>query len=271
MSFEISGGRFLVEQAGRVALDSDAPMMNLVPDSAISLVGYDISWPDFWSGVIFGQGRQTVTFPPGDYFACNTWVGIVEQEWGPTRPSPHNLPDIVLGAVPTGTNYLEVWVNLTRTVVPAKIFDLTLSGVFPESSWVKLEGGSALVEELMGVARLFEIVIVGTNAVLRRYQSVNSIGGSISIPATRANPGATAGNQTFFYGGTNAPEDPSKYATYGQLIQQLGPNFGAPTHRPNGKEAGSSNNVACSMDKTGISYASTWSGQILIKPGRVAP
>ncbi|HEV7344143.1 MAG TPA: hypothetical protein VGN60_00730 [Devosia sp.] len=263
-------GHVIAEHAGRRAIDTQVPMLNLVPGAAITLTGYSISWPDLWKGTLYYQTRQTVETVPGvfaDYFGCSTWAGLVEQEWGPAEAAPNNLPDIAIGTVPAGTDYLEVWVTLTRTVNPANILDLALASNFPEGLPVKLDGHSCVVEEFGGVARQFEFVLSGTSVLLRRYQSVNALGGIVQPGFLRNNPSGAAGNAEFFYPGTNAPVDGSKYATHGQRIQQLGPDKDIPTHRPPGKEWGSSNNVPCSMDMTGISYASTWTGDIIIKPG----
>lgn len=265
--FEYADGHITAEMNGRKALDTAVPMLNLVPAGAITLTAYAITWPDLWSGTVFEQVRVGPDMFGNYNFGCSTWIGLVEQEWGPAEPSPCTLADIAVGTVPAGTDYLEIWVKLTRTVNPAKILDLTLAAAFPQGKWVKLDGYSCVVEEFGGVARQFEFVLDGTAVKLRRYQSVNKLGGIMGT--IRSNPPAALGNETFFYAGTNAPVDGSKYATYGQLIQQLGPSNNNPTHRPSGKEAGSANNVPCSMSHAGISYAATWSGDIIIKPGRI--
>lgn len=264
--FEFSSNRIYAERAGRVILDTDKPMLNLVPDAKITLDPYSISFPDFWKGSIYYQWRSTAG--GFDSFACQTWVGLVEQEWGPSAPSPYTLTDIPVGTVPSGTNYLEIWVNLTRTVSPGNILDLPLSSSFPENRRVKLDGLSCVLEEFGGVARQFEFVLSGTSVSLRRRQSVNKNGGIVQPPVSRVNPSGGLGNVTYFYPGTNAPVDAAKFATHGQLIDQKGPS-GGDTHRPAGKEQGSANNTPCSMNMSGISYASTWTGTIEITPGRL--
>lgn len=271
LEFDPITGRLWVEEDGRTALDTSASMTNLIPSETITLTSYDITFPNLYYGTIFEQVRQGPDMFGSYTFGCSTWIGIVAQEWGPTAAGSYdyNISDVVLTTVPTGTDYLDCWVNLTRTVNPGNIFDLQLSSNFPQGQWVKLEGGSCLIEEFGGVSRLFEIRLSGTNVILRRYQSAAE-GGNSSIPVLRSNPGATIGNETFFYPGTNAPVDGSKYALYGQKIQELGPDRNGPTHRPSGKEAGSSNNVPCSMSTSGISYASTWTGSIKITPGRIS-
>src|SRR5690606_10427001 len=134
----------------------------------------------------------------------------VEQEWGPSEPSPNTLADITLGSVPSGTDYLEIWVNLTRVVNPARILDLTLASMFPQGQWVKLVGYSCVIEETLGVARQFEFVLDGTTVKLRRFQSINASGGIMpGAYGTRSNPGGSSDSAAFFYPGTNAPVDPS--------------------------------------------------------------
>jgi hypothetical protein len=271
--FEWIGGHIVAEFGGRTAINTNVPMLNLVPGAAITLTAYAISWPDFWKGAIFEQTRVGPNIFGNYDFGCSTWASPVEQEWGPVGVGAglfdYDLPDIAIGSVPSGTDYLEIWVYLTRTVIPAKILDITLASSFPAGQWVKLDGHSCVVEEFGGVSRQFEFVLSGTNVSLRRTQSVNAVGGLLPYHKTRANPAAALGNQTFFYAGTNAPEDGSKYANYGEKIDEKFSANNARTHRPAGKEAGSSNNVPCSMDMSGISYASTWTGDIIIKPGRI--
>lgn len=267
-------GHIVAEHNGRKAIDTRGPMLGLVPAGTISLAGYSITWPDLWKGTIYHQHRQDIYIGPpspankiGEDHGCSTWIGLIPQEWGPAQPSPNNLPDIVLGSVPAGTDYLEIWVNLTRTVAPAKMLDLALGTNFPEGVDVKLDGYSCVIEEFMGVARQFEFVRDGTTVKLRRHQSVNANGGVMNPPAPRLTGGATSGNKVFYFPGTNAPEA-AGYTVYGQQIDsQLHRN--APTHRPAGYEAGSSNNSPCSMSHAGVSYASTWTGTIKIKPGRI--
>jgi hypothetical protein len=254
-------GTILIEKDGRVAFANSRPLMNLVPSAAITLNGYSISFPDLWKGTIYHQVRQPSI--PSDQFGCSTWIGLVEQEWGPDQPAPNTLPDITLGTVPAGTDYLDVRINLTRTVVPANIFDLGIRSQIPEGHWVKLEGGSCMIEGWSALRRLFEIRLSGTSVILRRRQSVTSDGVYMRIPG-----GQSQGTKVFYFPGPNAPEDINKLASYGQIIQQLGWDQND-THRPAGYEAGSLVNTPCSMSHAGISYASTWTGSIHITPGRI--
>lgn len=262
MSFFIEDGNIIVEENGRVALNTAAPMTNLIPDAMIELNNYDIEFPNLWYGLGYIQTRDSG--PITDRHSCSTFSALVEQEWGPTQPSPNNLPDAILGTVPTGTDYLDVRINMSRIVSPSGLLSLPFYPVFAENTWVKLEGGSLVPEKQSGVVRLFEIILSGTNVILRRYQSVRAGGGF-----TRNNPSASSGNQTFFYEGTNAPNDASRTSVIGTFLDNKTSN-GIPTHRPSGKEAGSSNNVPCLMSTSSVNYRSVYRGTIRIIPGRIS-
>jgi len=252
-SFEISSGVMTITKDGRLVFDTARPLMNLVPSAAITLTAKAISFPDLYKGTIYHQMRVS-SGPPFniDSFGCASFSGLIEQEWGPGEAN--NLADETLGAVPAGTDYLDVMVNLTNTTVPGGWFDLAMRTDFPSGEWVKLEGGSCLIEGFPGLRRLFEIVLDGTNVKLRRWQSVTANGAVI-----RGNPSGV-GNSTGYLAGTSAGLDLAKYATYGALIQSRGPSITS-NHRHNGTDP-------CSQ--SGPSYASTWTGDIVITPGRIS-
>lgn len=262
MSFFIEDGNIIVQEAGRTALNTAAPMMNLIPSETITLNNYDIEFPNLWYGLGYIQARQTEIF--GDVHSCSSFSALVEQEWGPSQSSPNNLPEIILGTVPVGTDYLDVRINLSRIVSPSNILNMPFYPAFTENSWVKLEGGSCIAEKQSGISRLFEIVLSGTNVILRRYQSVRAGGGF-----TRNNPSASSGNQSFFYSGTNAPNDASRTSIFGTFLDNKA-SLNAPTHRPSGKEAGSSNNSPCNMSTSSVNYRSVYRGTIVITPGRIS-
>lgn len=263
-SFEISSGVMTITKDGRTVFDTSRPLMNLVPSAAIELADYDIEFPDLHQGVIYHQHRETPILGT-DNFGCMSFAGLIEQEWGPAESSPYTIADVVLGAVPDGTDYLDVRVNLTNTVVPAGWFDLTMRSNIPSGQWVKLEGGSCLIEGFPGLRRLFEIIIDDGNAVLRRYQSVTADGQAnrstyVQSTANTTNPGPYVG----FVPKTNAPVASGLKALYGAIIQGKG----LSNSPPSPSNWGPSGSNACST--TSPSYASTWSGDIIITPGRIS-
>lgn len=258
-SFTIANGEMTIVKDGRVVFDTQRPLMNLIPDAAFTLTAKAISFPDLLRGTIYHKYRQTFTFGSlsFDEFACASFVGLIEQEWGPNEAGGFALADEVIGTVPAGTDYLDVMVNLTNTTVPGGWFDLAMRTNFPAGEWCKLEGGSCLIEGFPGLKRLFEIVLDGTDVKLRRYQSVTS-SGQIQRIGSFGN-----GNVSGYVAGTSAPTVSGKYASYGALIQAKGPSGSGSdgSWNPGGGNA-------CSQ--SGPSYASTWTGEIRITPGRIS-
>lgn len=255
-NFEIASGVMTITKDGRLVFDTARPLMNLVPSASITLTSKAISWPTVLSGAIYYKYRYTPFFGP-DQFANASFAGLIEQEWGPGEAGSFELADEVLGTVPDGTDYLDVRVNLTNTTVPAGWFDLTMRSNIPAGEWVKLEGGSCLIEGFPGFRRLFEIVLSGTDVLLRRYQSVTADG-----PIQRLGSFGT-GNVSGYVAGTSAPTASGKYATFGALIQTRGPSASGSdsSWNPGGANASST---------TPPSYASTWTGDIIITPGRIS-
>lgn len=256
-SLEISSGVMTITKDGRLVFDTARPLMNLVPSAAITLTAKAISFPDLIKGTIYHQ-MAVSSGPPFNItsYGCASFVGLIEQEWGPGEAN--NLADETLGTVPAGTDYLDVMVNLTNTTVPGGWFDLAMRTDFPSGEWVKIEGGSCLIEGFPGLRRLFEISLDGTTVKLRRWQSVTANGQVIRGGLSGL------GNSTGFLVGTGAGIDLAKYASYGALIQTKGPSTTS-NHRP---PTAPTSQDPCSQ--SGPSYASTWTGDIVITPGRIS-
>lgn len=260
MSFSVENGHIVAVENGRVALTTEAPMMNLIPDAAINLTDFEIEFPNFWFGV--GYYQNTTTVGSQELEGCTTFTALVEQEWGPGLE--YDIPNIVLGTVPVGTDYLDVRINLERIVTPFPILNVSFVTAIPENVWVKLEGGSCIPEKQSGIARLFEIVLIGTDIVLRRYQSVQS-GGSF----TRLNPSSGGpGERSYFYAGTGAPNSGTLRSIFGTVIQNK--SGYVQSYRPPGKQSGLPNNNPCSLSSGSITYRSVFKGSIRIVPGRIS-
>lgn len=253
MSFE--GGIFEIVKDGVIRVNTSRKLTALVPGSALVLTNQNISFPDLWSGTLYEQWTQPASFPPGatDY-GCSTWRAPIEQEWGPDKAAPNTIADVVLGTVSSGFNYLDVFVNLTRTVTPNGWLDMPMASPLPQGQWVQLEGGSCEIEASGPFRRLFDIRLVGTSVILRRRQSVSKNG-----PKVRVNPSDQTGDYTYFQPGTNAGVDNTKFAWYGPKIDQKGFDQNE-NHRPHGQNP-------CSSSHAGLSFASNWNGSLTIVPG----
>jgi hypothetical protein len=271
-SLRIGPGILTVIKDGRVALDRNRRLLNRVPSGTITLSDYDIEFPNLRMGVNYHQMRYTPGFG-SDYFGCMSFAGLIDQEWGPAEASPFTLPDILLGTAPRSADFLDVRARLTNTVVPAGWFDQPMRSDLPSGEWINLEGGSCLVEFIPGMRRLFEIVLeldpeddpetnpLPKQVLLRRYQSVTKDG-----PRARSGYNQSTANTSANYLGyvatTEAPNASGKFAIYGAIIQAKGlinPPTTAATFGPGGSNG-------CSL--TPPSYASTWSGDLIITPGR---
>lgn len=193
----ISSGRIYVERAGHSVFDTSARSASLFPDSTRLISSASIVFPH----LLLGYCYRTVQLPgdPANTGVC--WDTYIPQEWGPQytdNPATdvRNLPDVFIGSVPTGTDYLDVMVNVTRTVAPhADVDGLPFQTIVPSGVWFKADGGCCVVEHDNLVARMFEFALIGTNVYLRRYQSVGSAsisfsGGITNIGNLSNNPGA---------------------------------------------------------------------------------
>ena len=252
----LASNRLQIIKGTRTAFDTDAPGVRLYPDGELVITTQPIEFPNLWSGYIYTTFAVTSPVTGITTRGCTTYLSPVEQEWGPSEPSPRNLPDIVLGAVPTGTDYLEVWLNMDHTVEPAPVLgSLPVITMLKKNEEVKLEGGAIQLESYSGIRRMVEFLVVGGNAVMRRTQSTFDGGTNIS----RATPPVSSfsANSQYFYSGTNAPNNSGKFAALGALIEKK-------TSKTNNLYPNSSQ--ACSMS-TSLSYYSKWEGTIRIVPG----
>lgn len=188
--FEAYANRTYVERAGKMTFDTALPSAQLLPPSTVLSGSVNVSFPDPLKGNAYIQNLS------GPGAQGRSFITLLKQEWSPLladnpATNARNLPDIVIGSVPAGTDYLDVQVNMSRTTVPDNtIFGYPYPMIPPASEWVGLQnGGSCLIEKLNGFARLFEFVLSGTTVLLRRYQSVNTDG----IPWNAANNGSISG------------------------------------------------------------------------------
>lgn len=252
-------GNVVIEYDGITVLDTSLDLMNLIPDEAIVLTGQAISFPSLYHGTIYHQTRVTVG--PSDLFGCAAFAGLVAQEWGPGRAN--SIADTVVGTVPPGVDYLDVFCKLAWTSVPPGWIDTAMRSNMPQNQWVKLEGGSCRVEHFPGMRRLFEFVLdpagspaATRNVLLRRYQSVTA-NGQVGRSYSHG-----LGNVIGFIAGSGAPTS-GGLASYGALLQTKGPS-GGQNHRPPGAPISQD---PCTT--SGTNYASTWTGDIIITPGRI--
>lgn len=175
-------GRVYATKGGVPWVDTNLKTFGLLPASKITKT-QTIDFPSlhqdsywYWSGIGIGGT------PPKDEETLGGLVTLLPQNWGPQAAYPgrytDNLADILLGTVPTGTDFINVKAKITRTLAPNAagngLMADTLPPVPPMGKAIKLLGGSCLLEESYPLARGFAIILVGTSVYLRRYQSVGA-------------------------------------------------------------------------------------------------
>lgn len=275
-AFYAQNDQFQIIQNDDISFDTDRKSIQLFPDSTkIISNSFDVDFPDVVQAVAYYYGT------PGSISTCETWSILIWQEWGPTEvshdevyfpgnppdsipgPTTRNLPAILLGTVPSGTDYIDVRVNLTQTVTPP-LFLNTMSPLpfFQEGQWTGLPGGSCPVELSYNLIRMFNIVLIGTSVYLHRYQSVfnantgynTSMGGApeIDINGNQSDGWSTWGNLN-----VSGPQ-PKSRANPGVRIQ-LKP-ASASQKRPGGADH-------CNFTSF-PNLRSRYQGSIIIHPGR---
>jgi len=206
---DMSAGDILVAAGGVVKFSAAKPQFRRVPQGEIDLGSagspYSITFPSFVNQTAVNGSNYfyaTFSFFPDTAEQCTTTGRLVQQEWGPTAASPFTLPDIDVGAAPAGCDYLDVQVNLTRTTAPSIP---SAAGAFPvvagkpifesypwpieiiESQWLDLQDAAIVLERINGMARMLWFEIVSGRVLLRRKQSVASIGFETHLIDSRVN------------------------------------------------------------------------------------
>jgi len=201
--FEAESGQILVIKNDDIAFDTDRPSINLFEDSTKITYSGGIDFPDLFSTTIY-LNRST-----GGTTYCESYSALIRQEWGPNEvdlnettatgsvPTTRNLPRTLLGSVPADTDYLDVRANLSRTIIPPPFFTMYPPVVlFKEGAEIDLKGGSCPCEVFQPLIRHFDIVRVGNDIYLERFQSVNWKGNFTHVNAAMSHPWISPGTQS---------------------------------------------------------------------------
>lgn len=187
-AFYADNNRIQVINADDISFDSSRPSIQLLPDSAKLSISRTVTFPTLLSGPAYLQR----TYGSTPY--CESWSALFPQEWGPdevnfsptdnlgvVQVATRNLPEELIGTVPTGTDYIDVRARMTRTQAPRSFMEQHPPLVmFKEGDWIGLPGGSCPCEYFVPLARHFDIVLRGTSLYLRRFQSVRNNGVSMT-------------------------------------------------------------------------------------------
>lgn len=270
--FEAMSDRFRVVRDDMTAFDTEAPSIQLFDDLAITLNDVVVTFPNMLSAPVYRQGN---TFS-GGATACDSWSGLLPQEWGPGYgnfsptatdyladhdPPRRELAATTLGTVPAGTDYLDVRARIVRTTTPPVFRGISSPLMFfPSNEWINLPGGSCPAEFYPPMIRLFEIVQSGTSVVLNRYQSTynspsqvtDTTGGNVNNQNT-TQIGSAWGNYT------NAPV---YWAMPAYLYDTKGPDGSGNKRAP----WGTTSTNSCAVGGV-VDYTSTYSVDLIITPG----
>lgn len=232
---------FVEGPTGNLVWSTQFAPVNLLPDeNKITLSPFTITYPDFTKGGAYGYGRGT--FGGVDLDGCITAVTLVPQTWTSTP--------IIVGTVPSGCNYIDVRVTMSRIKNPDNMLDIAVSNNLPTQETV-LPGGWCLVESESEFSRTFQFYLSGTNILFSQKQSTF---------ASQTNPNWTTDYNTPGWSWWGDPEG----ALVGRIDQDNGVLGGGGSRRRGGA-------MACSMSTAGFDFSSIYSGAVVIRPGYIAP
>lgn len=252
-----TGDVFVENTSGGRVWNTNYPPVNLLPQSAwITLNNYQIAFPDFEKRFAYGYYRWRNDFIETDYDSCTTLTTLAPREWGPVGQTGQsydiNLPQVVLGTVPSGCNYIDVRVSLTRTKAPNNFIGIAVPTLISGAE-TSAQGGSLELEKCGGWRRLLEVVLVGNQVVLRRYQSTRN------VPLDQQPPWTTNYlSNAWSHGGGDGAANAAPAA----IIQEK-----AGGNATNQRRRGGSDQ--CSMNTAAHDFSSTYTGTITIRPGRI--
>lgn len=162
---------WLRNAAGIEVFDSAKKAFNLVPDAALAGT-VSLAFPNFsQAGTRYIYQRRGSSKPYQE--SCSTVGYIGAQDWGPGKPN--NIARVHLGAVPAGTDYLDVQASFIRTAAPALILGFPILPAIAEGQTMSLFDGGAVLEDKGNIKRGVHIGLDGTNVFASLYQSASEI------------------------------------------------------------------------------------------------
>lgn len=271
---------------GEVRWSSEFPPVNLLPEADWIETSLSVAFPDFSKFVNYSHNRWHSP-PSQSWPGTGPWYPSNSQDTCVTltmiEPENRVLGPTTIGTIPAGANYIDVRVRLNRTKAPYNFRDQGVPPLIP-NEWVSLPGGSCLVEATEIWRRSFDIVLAGNEVQLIRRQSVIDPG-----PQSAQQAGSPQDNGRLPLSGAGGdPWGQSSYQGWGwisgntfagsyrkghpaALIQHKPPSanggLGGDTPQYGGKHPRRFN--ACSINNSAHDFSSTYTGQIVIRPGYI--
>lgn len=285
---EQPSGRVVVQgDGGGTAWSTDRRPVNLLPEANWISQALTVAFPDFTKFINYGHLRywQPPTSLPGGQWTPSE-SGDICSSITMIEPEDRVLAPVTIATVPAGVNFIDVRVQLNRTKAPSQYLNQVPPSLIP-NNWVNLRGDSCLVEATDIWRRSFDIVLNGQNVQLIRRQSVAKVG-SAEYPREniRSNAGGKAagaagdpwGHSTISYWGnvnaagtdytgTQRDGHPAALIEAKDFSANVGlPGWSTPTY--GGKHLRRFN--ACSINNASHDFSSTYTGQIVVRPGYIA-
>jgi len=236
-------GQLVVSRGGRRLWTTATPPVSLIPD-AWREIPITIEFPDFPKDIAYGFNLLSSQVTTQGY-----GMSVVKM-----LPQELQLPDITLGTVPAGINYVDWRVRLDWTNRPSPSRAVEAISPVRRGADTDLRGGSGLLEIGGCYRRMIHVGLVGNSIVLQRKQSSND---------TQENVNWAAGNQVW-----NPNDSPRIGWTYGTSIRGSFTSFIEIRASGNNAHRGGRNGASL-IDNT--NYFSRWAGVLLVKPGRQNP
>lgn len=215
--------RIQVVRNDDIVFDTERPSIALLEDAKITITNFDLVFPSFV------QARAYYRNSSLSGSECENWSTLIWQEWGPDEtynnelwypvtgitvspgPTSRNLPRQLVGSVPSSANYLDIRARLTQYVSAPLYFGLEPPAQFyPDDEWFSLSGGSCITERIGPMARHFDVVRIGNNIYVERFQSVMNSG----TPIQTSGPGG--------YSQNNLSSNQSGWNSYNQIYYPTG-------------------------------------------------
>jgi hypothetical protein len=218
----------------------------LMPDEAITLTSFDVSFPDFAKSDCYGFAYNTDSFG-FTFSSCLSMISINPQEWDSGLSFVCNLP--------AAANYFETEINLSRIVTPSTFLGAGIPDAFGSGAAHMSDGNSAILEAIGPMVRMFSFERSGNAIYLRRKQSITNAGPVVGWNSGNNNDTGSGGMRNgWTYGG-----DPNAWPAY--VIESK--NSGDIQKRRGGANQ-------CSLSDP-TNYSSLWRGTIVVTPGYINP
>lgn len=274
-SLTIESNRISVVRNDKIAFDTSRKSIHLFPQNRLSLSGINITFPNLVSTIYYNQAGQV-----GGASFCQTYSALLPQEHGPgfgdfsptdvqylnnRQPIRRELPQTYIGSVPSGTTYIDVRARITRTVSPPTFMRYITPPLvlFPEGEWINLPGGSCICEYFFPLSRMFNVVRLGNDLYIQRFQSVYANPNQTITTTGGDQNGVTSSRQGTQWG--NYAEAPIYWAEPAVFFDTKGLD-GVGNKRP---PWGNTSSNSCSTGSI-VDYTSQYTAEFIITPGRYA-